>query len=118
MSGARPRPNDTFRKVFVAGVFAVFLAYGAFVLISPGAAEIAYERVENATAAVEKYRTDTGELPPNLDVLVREGYLETKQDSLGFGLMYKTFGDRFEVYSVGIDGAPATRDDIMLREAR
>jgi hypothetical protein len=103
-----------FRKVFVVGVFGVFVAYGAFVLLAPGAAEIALDRVEAATAAVEKYRQERGELPKTLDVVVDAGYLDTTKDNFGFGLMYKTFGDRFEVYSVGPDGAPATRDDVTL----
>jgi hypothetical protein len=118
MSRPQPQSNDNFRKIFVAGVVAVFIGYGAFVILAPGAAEVALERVETATVAVEKYRDDTGELPKDLDVLVSEGYLETRHDSLGFGLMYKKFGDRFEVYSVGIDGAPATRDDVTLRGRR
>lgn len=110
-----PSSSDNFRKIFVAGVFAVFFAYGAFVLLAPGPAELAVEHVVTATAAVERYREENGELPSDLEVLVRNGYLVTNKDNFGFGLMYREFGDRFEIYSVGPDGAPATPDDVYAR---
>lgn len=111
---ARPRSDDRFRRLFVIGVAVVTVGYGAFVLLSPGPAEQAVDHIEAARAAVDAYRVDTGELPADLATLVAEDRLATERDNFGYNLIYRTFDNRFEIYSVGPDGVPATQDDVRL----
>lgn len=116
MNHARGQSTGGFRKIFIAGVFVVTLAYGAFLIWSPGPAEQAVERIREASVAVEGYRDDTGQLPPDLETLVAEGRLDTNRDNFGYNLVYRKFDGRYDIYSVGPDGMPASRDDIRATE--
>jgi hypothetical protein len=81
---------------------------------------ITRDGLKNMELALDLYKQKYGEYPVSLDeLLVKSGIEETSiiEDAWGRNYHYLKIRESYELFSVGRDGKPYTKDDVKLPHA-